>query len=59
MIPYSLTQFEFALRPGINTACNAVTRLIFVAKRLTKLGQRIIGLKATTLASVNQKIRIQ
>jgi hypothetical protein len=26
-----------------------------VAKRLTKLGQRIIGLKATTLAPVDQR----
>jgi hypothetical protein len=59
MIPYSLTQFDSALSPGINTACAAATRLIFVAKRLTKLGQRIIGLKATTLAPVNQKICVQ
>jgi hypothetical protein len=43
-LTYSPTQFESALRPGINTVCNPTTKLNWAAKRLTKLGQRIISL---------------
>ena len=56
---HSPTQFELALRPGTKTVCSARSVDSDRRVRLTYLGQRIIGLKATTLASVNQKIRIQ
>jgi hypothetical protein len=59
LLPYSPTQFELALRPGIKTVCNARVVARYVAKFLTNLGQRIIVLKATTLAPMNQKIRVQ
>ena len=43
-LTYSPTQFESALRPGIKKVCNPTTKLNWAAKRLTKLGQRVIGL---------------
>jgi hypothetical protein len=44
ILAYSPTQFESALSPGTNTACSPTTKLTWAVKRLTKLGQRIIGL---------------
>jgi hypothetical protein len=41
----SPTQFDSALRPGAKIVCIAITRLSFAVRRLTKLGQRIMGLK--------------
>jgi hypothetical protein len=44
MYPYSPTQFESALRPGIKTVWHASASVNLVRTLLTNLGQRIIGL---------------